>query len=98
MRLLLGGSKWHAASDVHDPNERSASGTADHGRTDEGLSGRERLDQRRVLEFSGQKADQAIQAASAGCARRNLAAGAGRHRQRAGVSKMYRVFALSGSL
>src|SRR5438477_12823767 len=98
MRLLLGGSERHAAPDVHDANERSTAGKADHRGTDEVISRRERFDQRCVVEFPGQKKDQAIQAASAGRTRWHLANGAGRHRSRAGISKMYRMLSLSGCL
>ena len=60
MRFLLGGSERDAALDVYGTDERSAAGTANHGRTDEGVSGCEGLNQRCVVEFSGQKTDQAI--------------------------------------
>ena len=52
MRIVLGGNQWDAEIDVHGPNERSAAEPADHGRADEGVSGGERFDNRRVVELS----------------------------------------------
>ena len=98
VRFVFGRSERHAEADVHDADERSAARQADHDRADEGVSGAQGFDHGCVVEFSGEEKDQDIQAAPAGCAGRHLANAAGRHRSRAGISEMHRMFSLPGCL
>ena len=65
VRIVFGGSQRYAETDVHDANERIAARQTDHGRADESVSDRERLDHRRLLEFSGKEKDQEVQTATA---------------------------------
>src|SRR6266699_1642255 len=98
MWLVLGRSKRHAETDVHDANERIAGGKADHNRANESVSSAERFSHGRFLEFPGEEKNQAVQTATAGCAGRDLANAAAGYRSGAGISKMHRVFPLPGRL
>src|SRR6266480_7628076 len=98
MRIVLGRSEWNAKAHVYDATERTSAGKASDNRAHEGVSDHQRFDHRRFMEFSGKEKDQEVQAASARRARRYLANAAGGHRSCAGISKVYRMFSLSGCL
>src|SRR5882724_454906 len=63
VRIVFGGSQRYAETDVHDANERIAARQTDHGRADESVSGAERFDYGRVMEFSGEEKNQEVQTA-----------------------------------
>src|SRR6266540_1800882 len=98
MRILFGRNQWGAQVDVYDATERAPVGKASHSRADEGLSGNQRSNYRRLLEFSREEKDQEVQATPARCARRHMADAAGGYRSCAGIPEMHRMFSLPGCL
>ena len=69
-----------------------------HHRADAGLSPHQGPGDRRFVELPRQETDQAVQAAPAGCAGRNLAHAAGGYRPRPGIPQVHRVLPLPGCL
>src|SRR5687767_12723930 len=96
MRLVFGRSQWPTAPDVHDAVERFALGSADHSGADQGVFADQRPGYGCVVEFPGEKADQAVSAAAARCAGWHVAHGASGHRSRAGISKVHRMLFVPG--
>ena len=73
-------------------------GPADHPRADAGVSAHQGSGDRRIVELSGQEADQAVQAAAARRPGRHLAHESGRRRSRAGIPQVHRVLPVPGRL
>src|SRR5207249_11483076 len=89
VRIVFGGSQRNAEAYVYDTNERTAARQTNHGRADESVSDRERLDHGRFLEFSGKEKDQEVQTATARCPGWHMANATGRYRSRSGIPEVY---------
>ena len=98
MRVLLRGSERAAAADVHDAAQPTEPRRAGHRRADARLPVDQGSRHGRVVELPRQERHPAVQAASAGRARRHVADAAGGRRARAGISQVHRVLSLPGRL
>ena len=65
MWIVLGRSEWNAEADVHGAVERFTARSAGDNRADESVSGPERPDHGRLLEFFGEEKNQTVSSAPA---------------------------------
>src|SRR5438067_13623922 len=98
MRLVFSRDQWDAAADVYDETQPASIGAAGDNRAHEEHSIDQGSDDRRVVEFSRQKTDQKIQAASARCPRWKLTYATRGCVSRPRISKMNKMFLVSGRL
>src|SRR5881296_3335383 len=98
MRLVFSRDQWDAAADVYDETQPASIGAAGDNRAHEELSIDQGSGDRRVVEFSRQKTDQTIHAASARCPRWTLAYATRGRGSGPRISKMHRMFLVSGRL
>src|SRR5262245_10029809 len=96
--IVFGRSERDAEADVYDSDERIAVAKTGDDRAGESFSCYQGFGDRRLMEFSGEEKDQAVQAATARCAGWHMAHAAGGHRSRAGIPEMYRMLFVPGCL